>query len=78
MAVYCREAAANRKYDLSKWKYAELRDTINTSCDIELLEVEINNILSTVWCNQMGTDLVEISSWAALTRHLGVKRILNT
>lgn len=33
-----REAAANKKYDLSKWKYAELRDTINTSCDIELLE----------------------------------------
>lgn len=30
-------ANANRKYDLSKWKYAELRDTINTSCDIELL-----------------------------------------
>ena len=26
------------KYDLSKWKYAELRDTINTSCDIDLLE----------------------------------------
>lgn len=26
------------KYDLSKWKYSELRDTINTSCDIELLE----------------------------------------
>ena len=26
------------KHDLSKWKYAELRDTINTSCDIELLE----------------------------------------
>lgn len=25
------------KYDLSKWKYAELRDTINTSCDVELL-----------------------------------------
>ena len=31
------EASANKKYDLSKWKYAELRDTINTSCDIELL-----------------------------------------
>ena len=31
-------AAANKKYDLSKWKYAELRDTINTSCDIDLLE----------------------------------------
>ncbi|CAH1101832.1 unnamed protein product, partial [Psylliodes chrysocephalus] len=29
---------ANNKYDLSKWKYSELRDTINTSCDIELLE----------------------------------------
>ncbi|KAK0424459.1 hypothetical protein QR680_008675 [Steinernema hermaphroditum] len=25
-------------YDLSKWTYAELRDTINTSSDIELLE----------------------------------------
>ena len=22
----------NAKYDLAKWKYAELRDTINTSC----------------------------------------------
>ena len=31
-------AAAAKKYDLSKWKYAELRDTINTSCDIDLLE----------------------------------------
>ncbi|XP_077297660.1 myosin heavy chain 95F jaguar isoform X2 [Arctopsyche grandis] len=28
----------NQKFDLSKWKYSELRDTINTSCDIELLE----------------------------------------
>ena len=33
-----REAAAAKKYNLAKWKYAELRDTINTSCDIELLE----------------------------------------
>ncbi|CAG9815351.1 unnamed protein product [Phaedon cochleariae] len=31
-------ALANSKYDLSKWRYSELRDTINTSCDIELLE----------------------------------------
>lgn len=30
--------SSGRKYDLSKWKYAELRDAINTSCDIELLE----------------------------------------
>lgn len=30
-----------QKYDLSKWKYSELRDAINTSCDIELLEVSI-------------------------------------
>lgn len=29
---------ANRKFDLSKWKYSELRDAINTSCDLELLE----------------------------------------
>ena len=26
------QAAANKKYDLQKWKYAELRDAINTSC----------------------------------------------
>ncbi|XP_043075152.1 myosin VIa isoform X3 [Puntigrus tetrazona] len=26
-----------KKFELSKWKYAELRDAINTSCDIELL-----------------------------------------
>jgi len=32
-------AMSNKKYDLSKWKYSELRDAINTSCDIELLEV---------------------------------------
>uniref|UniRef100_A0A672PZ56 Unconventional myosin-VI n=1 Tax=Sinocyclocheilus grahami TaxID=75366 RepID=A0A672PZ56_SINGR len=30
-------AAGVKKYDLSKWKYAELRDAINTSCDIEML-----------------------------------------
>ncbi|MCI4395794.1 hypothetical protein PGIGA_G00196110 [Pangasianodon gigas] len=30
-------AAGTKKHDLSKWKYAELRDAINTSCDIELL-----------------------------------------
>ncbi|XP_077949504.1 myosin VIa isoform X3 [Gasterosteus aculeatus] len=30
-------AAEAKKYELSKWKYAELRDAINTSCDIELL-----------------------------------------
>ncbi|KAM6973422.1 unconventional myosin-VI-like [Aplochiton taeniatus] len=32
-----KDAAGVKKYDLSKWKYAELRDVINTSCDIELL-----------------------------------------
>ena len=32
------QVRATKKFDLSKWKYAELRDTINTSCDIELLE----------------------------------------
>jgi myosin VI len=30
--------STNNKHDLSKWKYAELRDAINTSCDLELLE----------------------------------------
>lgn len=33
-----RAVALQKKYDLTKWKYAELRDTINTSCDIELLD----------------------------------------
>ncbi|KAM4694168.1 unconventional myosin-VI isoform 7-T8 [Discoglossus pictus] len=32
-----KSAASVKKHDLSKWKYAELRDAINTSCDIELL-----------------------------------------
>lgn len=26
------QEAVRKKYDLSKWKYADLRDTINTSC----------------------------------------------
>lgn len=38
MVTQQRQRRAGNKYDLSKWKYAELRDTINTSCDIELLE----------------------------------------
>ncbi|XP_052213073.1 unconventional myosin-VI-like isoform X2 [Dreissena polymorpha] len=33
-----RAAQAGKKFDLSKWKYAELRDAINTSCDMELLD----------------------------------------
>ncbi len=33
-----KKEAIHKKHDLSKWKYADLRDTINTSCDIELLE----------------------------------------
>lgn len=33
-----RQAMAGQKYDLSKWRYAELRDAINTSCDMELLD----------------------------------------
>ncbi|XP_054709607.1 unconventional myosin-VI-like [Uloborus diversus] len=32
------EQLASKKYDLSKWKYSDLRDAINTSCDLELLE----------------------------------------
>uniref|UniRef100_A0A4W5LZW6 Unconventional myosin-VI n=1 Tax=Hucho hucho TaxID=62062 RepID=A0A4W5LZW6_9TELE len=35
--VQALKAAGAKRYDLSKWKYAELRDVINTSCDIELL-----------------------------------------
>jgi len=38
-AVRQQQAALSKsKFDLSKWKYSQLRDTINTSCDIELLE----------------------------------------
>jgi hypothetical protein len=32
------QAALHKKHDLSKWKYADLRDTINTSVDVDLLE----------------------------------------
>lgn len=32
------QSKEKKKHDLTSWKYAELRDTINTSCDIELLE----------------------------------------
>ncbi|GFU35915.1 myosin heavy chain 95F [Nephila pilipes] len=32
------EQLASKKYDLSKWKYSDLRDAINTSCDLELLD----------------------------------------
>lgn len=31
-------AGNDLQYDLSSWKYCDLRDTINTSCDLELLE----------------------------------------
>ncbi|XP_014679543.1 PREDICTED: unconventional myosin-VI-like, partial [Priapulus caudatus] len=31
-------AAGGKTHELSKWKYAELRDTINTSCDVALLD----------------------------------------
>ena len=39
MAQQPKTSTSSRKqsFDLSNWKYAELRDTINTSCDIELL-----------------------------------------
>merc|ERR1712167_372343 len=33
-----KQAALHKKHDLSKWKYADLRDTINTSVNVELLE----------------------------------------
>ena len=33
-----KEEKVHKKHDLSKWKYADLRDTINTSVDVDLLE----------------------------------------
>lgn len=36
--IFKQQLVGKQKYDLSKWKYSELRDAINTSCDIELLE----------------------------------------
>jgi len=33
-----KQAAIYKKHDLSKWKYADLRDTINTSVEVDLLE----------------------------------------
>lgn len=34
-----KQAALHRKHDLIKWTYADLQDTINTSTDMDLLEV---------------------------------------
>lgn len=34
-----KQEALHKKHDLSKWKYADLRDTLNTSTDTDLLEV---------------------------------------
>lgn len=43
--VQASKAAANaKKFELSKWKYAELRDAINTSCG-ELFPVEASSEL---------------------------------
>ena len=33
-----KQQALHKEHDLSKWKYADLRDTINTSCNVDLLE----------------------------------------
>ena len=46
-------STSSSKYDLSKWKYAELRDAINTSCDLELLDAcreEFHRRLKCVSC----------------------------
>jgi len=46
------QALGKQKFDLSKWKYSELRDAINTSCDIELLEV------SRLYCRSLKNILI--------------------
>ena len=43
------EQMENKKYDLSNWKYAELRDTIDTSCDREQLGTKL--ILNLIFKN---------------------------
>lgn len=35
---HANNAALAADFDLTSWKYSDLRDTINTSCDLELLE----------------------------------------
>ena len=40
--------------------------------------VEYRQIIHTVWCNQMKTVFSEMSSWTALTRHLGTKTTFET
>ena len=37
-----------------------------------------NSVCTTVWCNQMGSVFAEMSSWTALTRHLGMKTAFYT
>ena len=51
-----RNKSSNKKHDLSKWKYAELRDTINTSCGknttILLIRYRITSYLSDLLSKQ--------------------------
>lgn len=39
-----RQYPASKKYDLSKWKYSDLRDTINTSCGMSSFLISLFNI----------------------------------
>lgn len=54
-----------QKHDLSKWKYSELRDAINTSCDIELLEVNSFDFRFKQMCFNMWIrcPILGLSSW---------------
>ena len=51
----------NKKYDLSKWKYAELRDTINTSCGMYNVDSLNSHFITNVYTGY------KLSEWLVIT-----------
>ena len=47
--------AAPNKPDLTKWKYAELRDTINTSTG-KIYVCELDPVFNACFCQDQGLD----------------------
>lgn len=64
-------AAGTKKYDLSKWKYAELRDTINTSCGKWMARMKNEKALYLTGNKhpkpRLGWDFLKICIWISIS-----------
>ena len=50
------QEAARKKYNLTKWKFAELRDTINTSCGKQIRVIKFKTA-----CQGLTIDIVHVA-----------------